>query len=176
MIEPYTGIERNPRGEILAEVDISGHFIYGLVGKLRALVAAHGLVPSLAAEMLKVHTQRNPVAGEERCRLIERQPAHLVVMDVIGRAWRSARMVSVVDVVVPPIVEHAQGSRRLAVIVGERQGSHSAGYLHVVVDVRIGCLTWIGVFEIGYIYMATQCPCGREVVADFHESGCLFEF
>ena len=44
MIEPYAGIERNPRGEILAEVDISGHFIYGLVGKLRALVAAHGLV------------------------------------------------------------------------------------------------------------------------------------
>lgn len=65
MIDADTGIERKPSGQILPEIDVSGHLVHRFVGGHAVGVAVQITVPRLAAEMLVIESERDAIAVEK---------------------------------------------------------------------------------------------------------------
>ena len=107
------GVERQPRADILAEINIACNLVLRLVddvGALAALCPRNIFVPSLAPEAVPVEAHGEAVAGEKRRTLIPREAHHVVfgVETVVERSLALRRDVAIIDFVAPPVVEEAQ--------------------------------------------------------------------
>ena len=81
MVYPKSGIERQPRTDVLTQVHVSSQFIFLLihqVGRRTRIFSTHILIPRMPSVAEPVEAKGNTVSLEESGTLIERNTHHVV--------------------------------------------------------------------------------------------------
>ena len=119
-----TNIEGEPPTYILAKIDITCYLVLHFVDYVQAFaltIALYILIPSLTTDIIIVHACRQAVAVEELKALIPRNAHHIVTRIEAICQWNTAVIggggVTVIDPMLAPIIEEAQCSPTLVVIV-----------------------------------------------------------
>ena len=115
VVHTKAGIEGQPGSDVLPEIHITGHFMLRDIHDVLAFsvtLPGHIPVPCRTAETVPVHSGCQAVAPEKPHALICGYTHHVIVGIETVVQWSLAfrRHVAVVDKVVAPVVEHAQGA------------------------------------------------------------------
>ena len=176
-VETHSRIERQPPDNLLAEIDITGHLVLRLVHERFPRTAVRRLVPRFASEPEVVHPDRQTVSPEQAHALVPRDARHVVprIEAVVERTLPFGRMVSIVQPVPAPVIKETQGTGSAAVIVRQRNGSHTTRHPLVGIEQRVGDGTRIRRIEMRDIHIGPHVPVSRNLVSEFGITAVLLE-
>ncbi len=178
VIDPHTRIERHPRADMLAEIQIARHLVYGLVNQRIRLPLTLALdidVSRPPAESEVVHPKGQTVATEHLHALVRRHARHIVVgIETVGTGTRP-RGIAVVDIMMSEIVEAAHRTRGALVAVADRERSHAARDRLVGVLERLCDRARLRGIEMRHIDIGGDIPLRREIVAQLGIAAVLLE-
>ena len=178
VIDPHTRIERHPRADMLAEIQIARHLVYSLVNQRIRLPLTLTLdidVSRPPAESEVVHPKGQAVATEHLHTLVRRHARHIVVgIETVGTGTRP-RGIAVVDIVMPEIIEAAHRTRGALVAVADRKRSHAARDRLVGILERLCDRARLRGIEMRHIDIGGKIPLRREIVAQLGIAAVLLE-
>ena len=117
VVDTDTGIEGEPMADVLPKIDITGYFVLYLIDDVFTFSVSFTFdvtVLCFATEAVVVNSGSQAVAGKKLCALIPRYAHHVVVR--VEPVWFGVILVvgvggiTVVDPMVSPVVEKAQGT------------------------------------------------------------------
>ena len=134
MVYSRSGVERQPVGCVLTDVEVAGQVVFRAVGQVGFKARSDNAVPGVSAEVLPVGAQGDGVAFKETIALINRHACLEVVVQIKLLLGGCCDRMTVVDVMVAPAHVAPQGSVGAVVVIGEAYTGYAAKDATVVVD------------------------------------------
>lgn len=112
---------------ILTKVYIPGYVVERLVDQFLSGVGGRVAVPGPTSEMLVVDTYGGYIPGKEPEVLVQGDSGHVVARVKPIVEWRLSGRISVVDAMMPPVVEGRYGTRCFLVVILNVERGHAPG-------------------------------------------------
>ena len=183
-VDAQSGIDGQPLADVLAEAGVGSHLVgmpalhdvvVLVLDEIGLRASLFVCIPSAAAEVLPVDADGDGVPLEEMHALIPGEARDVVIVLVERSLWRAARIVAVVDVVVPPVAEETQGSAGAFVLVAQADACQAACDAGIVVEQRSRDGPRVAAVEVRDVGIGKSLPVVGELVAELHIAAELFE-
>lgn len=124
-----------------------------------------------------VKAQSSAVTSEETGTLIEGNAHHIVIRkeSLILRSFTGRRGIAIIDPMMAPVIEEANGTRGLLIMILHCQRRHATCNALVAVDQRRTCRSGIRGIEMGHVHVTPHIPVVSHLIAQFGISTVLLE-
>ena len=180
VVNAQSGVEGQPRADVLSEVHVACHFILVLIHDVfpgSGLFAFHILCPRLTAITEPVEAKSNAVSCKEPGTLVKRKTHHVIerIETSVLRLLACARRIAVVYPMVAPVIEKAQTAGGAVVVVFDGERSHAARDALVAFQQGGGHRTGISSVEVRHVHIGVGVPMVCPFIAQFGIASVLLE-
>ena len=159
-----TCVQWEPTADILTEINVSGKLIHLLVYSRSMFTRSQYFVPWFTSEVLIIKSYGQTITGKESGTLIPWYTQHFVFRVEMWFLRFFSYLIAIIDFMPSPVIEKAQTSWSLFIMIFQSKRCHSTSDTRIVVNQWYLDSPRIGSIKMGYIHISPYFPERTDII------------